>query len=56
MGFSNEYLTEDEKKLIAETRHNILTSVSKTTSVCIKDIVTVDRDRKIWLLENTKTR
>ncbi|MBP3339681.1 MAG: hypothetical protein J6L69_09790 [Lachnospiraceae bacterium] len=56
MGFSNEYLTEDEKKLIAETRHNKLTSIDETSVFCLKEKVTVDRNRKIWFLSNTKTR
>ncbi|MBP3339682.1 MAG: hypothetical protein J6L69_09795 [Lachnospiraceae bacterium] len=56
MAFSNEYLTEEEKKLIAETRHRILTSASETISYSLNDIATVDRDKKIWLLENNKTR
>ncbi|MBP3339279.1 MAG: hypothetical protein J6L69_07735 [Lachnospiraceae bacterium] len=56
MGFSNEYLTDEEKRLIAETRHNKLTSIDETSAFCLKEKVTVDRDRKIWLLSNTKIR
>jgi len=55
MGFSNEYLTDEEKRLIAETRHLRLTSSSKTESFCLKDRATVDREKRIWLLANATT-
>jgi len=50
MGFSNEYLTDDEKKLISETEHYALTHYEDGHYVCLADTCTVDRKKKIWLL------
>jgi len=55
MGFSNEYLTDEEKELIAQTRHMRLTSTNKTESFCLVNRATVDREQKIWLVDNATT-
>ncbi len=49
MGFSNEYLTEQEIELIKETEHKAL--VNKHNGVfCYVNKCTTDRERKIWLV------
>lgn len=50
MGFSNEYLTDEEKKLIANTGHYRLTIEENSGCICAKENCTVDREKKIWLL------
>lgn len=50
MGFSNEYLTEEEKKLIAKTGHIGLNKKTKNGIECLREYCTVDRERKIWML------
>lgn len=49
MGFSNEYLTEQEIELIKETEHKAL--VNKHNGIfCYTNKCTTDRDRMIWLV------
>ena len=52
MGFSNEYLTDEEKKLIANTGHYALTRRKNSVYECLCETCTVDRRRNIWMLKN----
>ena len=50
MGFSNEYLTEEEKALIVKTGHALLTRKNGVVYECIPRIATVDRRENIWII------
>ena len=53
MGFSNEYLTEEEIELLKKTEHWSITRKDKNGVVCLRKSCTVDRKRNIWLIRFT---
>lgn len=50
MGFSNDELTEEEIELIKKTKHEFMVNVHHN-HFCYVGSGTVDREKKIWLIE-----
>lgn len=50
MGFSNEYLTEEEIELFKETEHWAFIRKNKRGTICLEKWCTTDREKRIWLM------
>jgi len=50
MGFSNEYLTDEEIELFKATEHWAFIRKDKSGIICLKNRCTVDREKGIWLM------